>query len=72
MQTFGNDAKPIIDRAIRVDIVKYWAEQCNPEHETGKRLKKLIMDGNSVKIYDLYHPSLFQRAARKALRSIRH
>ena len=72
VQTFGNDAKPVIDRAIRVDIVKYWAERCKPEHETGKRLKKLIMDGNSAKVYDLYHPSLFQRAARKALRSIRH
>ncbi len=70
VQTFGNDARPVIDGAIRIDIVKYWAEQCKPKHETGKQLKKLIMDGNSAKIFDLYHPSLFQRAARKAIRSI--
>ena len=70
VQTFGNDAKPVIEKAIKVDIVKYWAERCKPEHETGKRLKKLIMDGNSAKIYDLYHPSFFQKAARKAVRSI--
>lgn len=72
VQSFGDDAKSIIDSAIKVDIVKYWAERYEPAHETGKRLKKLILDGNSAKIYDLFYLSLFQRTARRVLKSFKH
>jgi glycosyltransferase involved in cell wall biosynthesis len=72
VRTFGADARPVIDKAINIDIVKYWADHYKPEHETGKQLKRFIMDGNTTKIYNLYHPSFIKRVVRKVLRSIKH
>lgn len=55
VQTFGDDVLPIIDRAIKIDIVRYWADKYNPEHEKEKRLKEYILQGSASKIYGIYH-----------------
>ena len=59
IQSFGNEAKPFIDKTIQIDIVKYWAGKYKPEHKTGAQLKQYILESNSAKLYDLFHPSFF-------------
>ena len=69
---FGEASKPVIEKAIRTEIVQYWAQLYRPENKTGSQLKKYILSGSTRKIYDLYNPSLLKRIVKKAIRSVKH